>query len=78
MSSTCRAVVAARRCSDSMTAVAASLAAVIALQAYRPELLPEQFRVKPKIVTVVKAPPPPVSSRLSHCFSRTRRCPHSF
>ncbi|MBN8980007.1 MAG: anti-sigma factor [Rhizobiales bacterium] len=47
-----------------MTAVAASLAAVVALQAYRPELLPEQFRVKPKIVTVeVKVPPPPVGSQ---------------
>ena len=43
-----------------MTAVAASLAAVVSLQAYRPELLPEQLRVKPKIQTVeVKTPAPP-------------------
>ncbi|MCX7309644.1 MAG: anti-sigma factor [Afipia sp.] len=35
-----------------MTAVAASLAAVVSLQAYRPELLPEQLRIKPKIQTV--------------------------
>ena len=43
-----------------MTAVAASLAAVVSLQAYRPELLPEQLRVKPKIQMVeVKTPAPP-------------------
>lgn len=47
-----------------MMAVAASLAAVVALQAYRPELLPEQLRVKPKIVTVeVKTPAPPIGSQ---------------
>ena len=43
-----------------MTAVAASLAAVVSLQAYRPELLPEQLRIKPKIQTVeIKTPAPP-------------------
>lgn len=43
-----------------MTAVAASLAGVIALQAYRPDLLPEQLRIKPKIQTVeIKTPAPP-------------------
>ncbi len=43
-----------------MTAVAASLAGVIALQAYRPEMLPEQLRIKPKIQTVeIKTPAPP-------------------
>lgn len=42
-----------------MTAVAASLAGVIALQAYRPELLPEKLRVKPQIQVVeVKVPAP--------------------
>lgn len=42
-----------------MTAVAASLAGVIALQAYRPELLPEKLRIKPQIQVVeVKAPAP--------------------
>ncbi len=46
-----------------MTAVAASLAAVIALQAYRPELLPEKLRVKPQIQVVeVKTPAPPAST----------------
>ena len=40
-----------------MTAVAASLAAVIALQANRPELLPEQLRVKPQIKVVEVAAP---------------------
>lgn len=40
-----------------MTAVAASLAGVIALQAYRPELLPEKLRVKPKIQIVEVAAP---------------------
>lgn len=40
-----------------MTAVAASLAGVIALQAYRPELLPENLRVKPRIQVVQVAAP---------------------
>ncbi|MES2752692.1 MAG: anti-sigma factor [Pseudomonadota bacterium] len=45
-----------------MTAVAASLAGIIALQVYKPDLLPEQLRVKPtvKIVEVAApASPPP-------------------
>lgn len=47
-----------------MTAVAASLAAVVSLQAYRPELLPEQLRIKPKIQTVeVKTPAPPAGAQ---------------
>ena len=47
-----------------MTAVAASLAGVIALQAYRPELLPEQLRIKPKIQTVeVRTPAPPAGAQ---------------
>jgi len=40
-----------------MTAVAASLAGVIALQAYRPELLPEKLRIKPQIQVVEVAAP---------------------
>ncbi len=47
-----------------MTAVAASLAAVVSLQAYRPELLPEQLRIKPKIQTVeVRTPAPPAGAQ---------------
>jgi len=43
-----------------MTAIAAALAGVIALQAYRPDLLPEGLRVKPKVQVVnVPAPPAP-------------------
>ena len=43
-----------------MTAVAASLAGVVWLQAYRPELLPDTLRVKPKVQVVeVAAPPAP-------------------
>ncbi|MBX9819837.1 anti-sigma factor [Afipia birgiae] len=42
-----------------MTAVAASLAGVIALQAYRPELLPEKLRIKPQIQIVEVAAPAP-------------------
>lgn len=46
-----------------MTAVAASLAAVVALQAYRPELLPEKLRAKPQIQVVeVKVPAPATTS----------------
>ncbi len=45
-----------------MTAVAASLAAVIALQAYRPELLPEKLRVKPQVKVVEVQVPASASS----------------
>lgn len=46
-----------------MTAVAASLAAVIALQAYRPELLPEKLRVKPQVQVVEVKVPAPASAQ---------------
>jgi anti-sigma-K factor RskA len=47
-----------------MSAVAAALAGVIALQAYRPDLLPENLRVKPKVQIVeIPAPPPPQSAQ---------------
>jgi len=47
-----------------MTAVAALLAGVIVLQAYRPELLPATLRVKPKIETVeIRTPAPPPSAQ---------------
>jgi anti-sigma-K factor RskA len=47
-----------------MTAVAASLAGVVWLQAYRPDLLPENLRVKPKIQVVeVAAPPAPLPAQ---------------
>ncbi|MBN4669191.1 hypothetical protein HUS74_26835, partial [Pandoraea nosoerga] len=45
-----------------MTAVAASLAGVIALQANRPELLPEQLRVKPQIKVVEVVAPTPTAA----------------
>jgi anti-sigma-K factor RskA len=44
-----------------MTAVAAVLAAVLALQLYRPELLPEPLRVTPK-VQVVEVPAAPAAA----------------
>lgn len=47
-----------------MTALAAALAGVIALQVYRPDLLPEQLRVRPKVEVVrVAAPPPPQAAQ---------------
>jgi anti-sigma-K factor RskA len=47
-----------------MSAVAAALAGVIALQAYRPDLLPEKLRVKPKAQIVeIPAPPPPQAAQ---------------
>lgn len=47
-----------------MTAIAASLAAVVALQAYRPELLPEGLRVKPQVKVVeVQTPAAPVPAQ---------------
>ncbi len=48
-----------------MTALAASLAGVVALQAYRPELLPEPLRIKPKVQVVeVRTPAPPTPEQL--------------
>jgi anti-sigma-K factor RskA len=48
-----------------MSAVAAGLAGMIALQAYRPDLLPERLRVKPKVQIVeVPAPPAPQAAQL--------------
>jgi anti-sigma-K factor RskA len=48
-----------------MTALAASLAGVVALQAYRPELLPEPLRIKPKVQVVeVRTPAPPTPAQL--------------
>jgi len=48
-----------------MSAVAAALAGVIALQAYRPDVLPEGLRVKPKVQIVeVTAPPAPQAAQL--------------
>jgi anti-sigma-K factor RskA len=47
-----------------VTALAAVLAVVVALQAYRPELLPEGLRVKPTVrVVEVRAPAPPVPAQ---------------
>jgi anti-sigma-K factor RskA len=47
-----------------MSAVAAALAGMIALQAYRPDLLPEVLRVKPKVQIVeVPAPPAPQAAQ---------------
>ncbi len=48
-----------------MTAVAAVLAGVVALQLYRPDLLPEPLRVKPRVEVVrVSTPPPPQAAQL--------------
>ncbi|HEY0236839.1 MAG TPA: anti-sigma factor [Afipia sp.] len=47
------------------SALAASFAAVAALQLYRPDLLPVQLRVKPKVQTVeIRAPAPPPPAQL--------------
>ncbi len=47
------------------SALAAGLAAVVALQLYRPDLLPTQLRPKPKVQTVeVRAPAPPAPAQL--------------
>lgn len=47
-----------------MTAIAALLAAVVALQVYRPELLPETLRIKPQVKVVeIKTPAPPVAAQ---------------
>ena len=53
-----------RNVASFVTAVAAALVAMLAVQVYRPEVLPEALRPKPRIQTVeVKTPaPPPVPS----------------
>ena len=59
-----------------MTAVAASLAGVIALQAYRPELLPENLRVKPKIQVVeVAAPTAPLPAQFVAVLQQNAAAP---
>lgn len=47
-----------------MSAVAAVLAGIVALQIYRPTALPAALRMKPEVRTVeVKIPPPPVAAQ---------------
>lgn len=47
-----------------MSAVAAVLAGIVALQIYRPAALPAALRMKPEVRTVeVKIPPPPVAAQ---------------
>ncbi len=47
-----------------MSAVAAVLAGIVALQIYRPAVLPAALRMKPEVRTVeVKIPPPPVAAQ---------------
>src|SRR6185437_10910668 len=47
-----------------MSAIAAVLAGIVALQFYRPASLPAALRMKPEIRTVeVKIPPPPVAAQ---------------
>lgn len=59
-----------------MTAVAAALAGVIALQAYRPDLLPEGLRVKPKVQVVnVPAPPAPQPAQYVAVLQQTSGAP---
>lgn len=59
-----------------MTAVAASLAGVIALQAYRPELLPEKLRVKPQIQVVeVAAPASPPAAQFVAVLQQNAAAP---
>ena len=59
-----------------MTAIAAALAGVIALQAYRPDLLPEGLRVKPKVQVVnVPAPPAPQPAQFVAVLQQTSAAP---
>jgi len=59
-----------------MTAVAAMLAGVVALQVHRPDLLPEPLRVKPKVEVVrVAAPPPPQAAQLVAVLQQSAALP---
>jgi len=59
-----------------MTAVAASLAGVVWLQAYRPELLPENLRVKPKVQIVeVPAPAAPLPAQFVAVLQQSAASP---
>ncbi len=51
-----------RSTSQVMTALAASLAAFVAVQAYRPDLLPQQLRPKPEVKVVEVAAPQQTAS----------------
>lgn len=62
------------------TAMAAALIAMLGLQIYQPDLLPDALRPKPRIRTVeVKTPAPPAQASLnsSLCCSRTAARPPS-
>lgn len=59
-----------------MTAVAASLAGVVWLQAYRPEVLPENLRVKPKVQVVeVPAPAAPLPAQFVAVLQQNASAP---
>ncbi len=59
-----------------MTAVAASLAGVVWLQAYRPDVLPENLRVKPKVQVVeVPAPAAPLPAQFVAVLQQSAAAP---
>lgn len=59
-----------------MTAVAACLAAVVCLQIYRPDLLPEQLRVKPEVrIVEVKTPAPPAPAQFVAVIQSNAKVP---
>lgn len=59
-----------------MTGIAAALAGVIALQAHRPDLLPEPLRIKPVVRTVeVAAPAPTPGAQWVAMLQRTAGAP---
>lgn len=59
-----------------MTAIAASLAGVVWLQAHRPDLLPENLRVKPRIQVVeVPAPPAPLPAQFVAVLQQNAAAP---
>lgn len=59
-----------------MTAIAASLAGVVWLQAYRPDVLPENLRVKPKVQVVeVAAPAAPLPAQFVAVLQQNAAAP---
>jgi anti-sigma-K factor RskA len=65
-----------RNVASFVTAVAAALVAMLAVQVYRPEILPEALRPKPRIQTVeVKTPAPPPSAQYVALLQRDAGSP---
>jgi anti-sigma-K factor RskA len=65
-----------RNVASAMTAIAAALLVMLAMQVYRPDLLPDGIRPKPRTQVVeVKTPPPPAAAQYVALLQRDAGSP---